>query len=780
MQTITPDKSHQKKQHGETPPLNIALLGNPNTGKTTLFNALTGYKARVGNYSGVTIERREGPLKGVDRQVTLIDLPGTYSLAAHSPDEMVAVKVLLGLGDGDTRPDAVVVVIDASNIERNLFLTTQVLELSIPTIVVLNMTDLAVENGLEIDEKALSRVLGVPVLPVVARTRKGIEQLSDTILACESLKPPEPPQVYSKDLLLERNRLIEEFRSLGLKEVLQGPFLVSRPLVEVDGMVEKALITAGGQGACNAIEGARQRLAANKFQVQAYEATERYRWIRENCSPAIHEKENPKANSSRTDRIDNFLTHRFFGTLTLLILMTTMFQAIYSWSGPLMDLIDGSIGWVGEYITSITSPGPLQSFLVDGVITGVGGILIFLPQICVLFLFIALLEDIGYMARAAYLMDRLLSRVGLSGRSFIPMLSSFACAVPGVMAARSIENRSDRIATILVAPLMSCSARLPVYTLFIAAFVPNQPILGFLNLQGIVLLSMYFLGIFIAIPLTWIFKRTMLKSKTPPFMIELPPYRMPLAGNILHRVYERAGAFVQTAGTIILAVSVIVWALSYYPRPSSVSVQYGVKAVTASQPYLDKANAANLSLNVDLDSIEATSISDLKTEMGEKAPQWLDQWEQDLVLLEVERNGEYIRQSYLGQMGKMIEPVVRPLGWDWRIGMAALASFPAREVVVSTLGIIFNQGGEVDEETNGFIQTLQNATWPDGRKLFNLPVALSIMVFFALCMQCAATIATIRQETNSWRWPLFSFAYMTVLAYVGSMITYHLFSALMG
>jgi ferrous iron transport protein B len=411
----------------------------------------------------------------------------------------------------------------------------------------------------------------------------------------------------------------------------------------------------------------------------------------------------------------------------------------------LMDLIDGGFGALGEMLEASLPPGPLASFLVGGVIAGVGGVLVFLPQILMLFLFIAILEDCGYLARAAFLADRLFSRIGLSGRSFIPLLGSFACAIPSVMATRTISDRRERFVTIMVAPLMSCSARLPVYTLMIAAFIPSTTVAGFLNLQGLVLFAMYLVGPIVAVGVTLLLRMTVLKGPKPVFLMELPPYRLPDWRVVFHRLMERAGLFVKKAGTVILAVSLLIWAASYYPRPAELESQ--VAAPFEAQIAATESAEEVAELEAARDQAVATA---------------------------------YLRQSVLGRMGRMIEPVVMPLGWDWRIGMAVIASFPAREVVVATLGVIFEVGSDADESSSDLQGKLQTATWQDGRNLFTIPVAVSIMVFFALCAQCAATLAVIKRETNSWGWPVLAFAYMTTLAWLGAFVTYHGLGALLG
>jgi ferrous iron transport protein B len=490
-------------------------------------------------------------------------------------------------------------------------------------------------------------------------------------------------------------------------------------------------------------------LAAAGALVPAVEAIARYAWVGRVLEGVVTRTNLHPVTAS--DRIDRVLTHKLWGTLIFVVVMAIVFQSVFRWAGPAMDLIDGGFAALGEMIEGVVREGALRSLLVDGIIAGVGGVLVFLPQIFILFLFLAVLEDCGYMARAAYLMDRLFVRVGLSGKSFIPLLSSFACAIPGVMATRVIENRRDRLTTILVAPLMSCSARLPVYTVLIGAFIPEQGYLGgLLKLQGLTMFALYVLGIVVAAGVALVLKRSLLRGATPPFVMELPAYKWPSPSTVLHRMLDRGWAFVRRAGTLIVAVSIVVWASLYFPHPT------------------DKIEAPFVAHRAELEG----QLAALHSAAPGRA-----EIEEQLASIEGEIAGAYQRQSILGRMGHLIEPVVRPLGWDWRIGAATIASFPAREVVVATLGIIYNLGQDVDleadEDRTRLEAALRGATWEGtDRPVYNVPVALSVMVFFALCAQCAATLVVIRRETNSWRWPIFTFVYMTVLAYLGALITY--------
>jgi ferrous iron transport protein B len=702
----------------------IALVGNPNTGKTTLFNALAGMRQRVGNYPGVTVEKKTGRARHGDLTLDIVDLPGTYSLAPRSPDEMVAVDVILGQQVGEARPDVVVTIVDASNLERNLYLTTQVMELGVPVVVALNMIDVAQAQGLKIDVPRLARQLGVPVVPVQANKGKGLNHLNEAISKAMHEPAPRRTLVFPSAFEEEATKL----RDLLGDSV--PAYLVWRLLLDVGGFTEKRLSGAAIMGQ---VREARQRLANTGCSVPEIEARVRYGWIREAVAGCI---ERPATRPvTWTDRLDRVLTHKVWGTLFFLLMMFLVFQAIFTWARPLMDLISDGQGWLADTLQSNLPSGPLRSLLVDGVVKGVGSVLVFLPQIVILFGFIAILEDCGYMARAAFLVDRIMARCGLNGKSFIPLLSSVACAVPGIMAARVIENRRDRLATIIVAPLMSCSARLPVYLLLIGVFFSEAQGYGWW-VPGLVMFAMYAIGLVTAPLVALCLKRSFLRGETPAFAMEMPLYKWPQWRTVMHRMTGSAWMFVQRAGTMILATMIIVWALLYFPgtHPDGGTFEDRIE-VLESEP----AGTADAQIN--------------------------------------KLRREWSEQSWLGQLGKAIEPAVKPLGWDWRVGMAALASFPAREVMVGTLGLIYNQGkGEADDQhyRQSLGDALREAKRPDGEGAFTAPVALSVMVFFALCCQCVSTLVVIRRETNSWRWPIFTFVYMTTLAYVGALIVFQI------
>ncbi|CAN5204843.1 ferrous iron transporter B [soil metagenome] len=649
-----------KTQKGMT----IALAGNPNAGKTTLFNVLTGLKQKVANYPGVTVERKEGVWKFGEKSARLIDLPGLYSLDATSLDEQIARDVLTGKMANLPKPDAIIAVVDATNLERNLYLVTQLIEFGIPIIAVLTMVDVFEKQKHEIDAKKLSEFLNVPVVSVTASSGRGIETLSETVLKAVNTTPKIP--------------------------------------FELNGNTETD----------NAKIFARYNFISNAVQESV--------------------KHNDLAEHNISEKIDRVLTHKFFGLLILVTILLVVFQTIFSWAELPMNLLESGFGTLGEFAKTNLPEGALADLIVDGIIAGVGGVLVFLPQILLLFLFISLLEDTGYMARAAFLLDKLMSKFGLHGKAFLPLMSSFACAIPGIMATRTIENPKDRLATILIAPFMSCSARLPVYTLMIATFFAGRTVFGFVSLGAVLMLAMYSLGIIVAIIAAFILKKTLLKSETPPFVMELPPYRLPNFRTVFQNMFQRAGLFLKRAGTVILAISIILWALTYFPRSTS-EVPNSVAVVSDESCQCDTENA-------------------------KKAEQ--------------EKQSLALQNSYAGRLGHAIEPAIAPLGFDWKIGVALIASFAAREVLVSTLSIIYNVGKDADAENSTLTQAIRDAKRADGSKVWTPLTALTLMVFFVLAMQCMSTVAIVRRETNSWAWTLFMVGYMTVLAYAASFLTY--------
>lgn len=719
----------------------IALIGNPNTGKSTLFNALTGLRQKVGNYPGVTVEKHVGTLQLDSQTVTLIDLPGTYSLSAQSPDEMVVVDVLCGEVSVSERPNVILVVIDASNARRNLYLASQLLELGLPVVIAMNMTDLAEANGTLLDVTSLEASLEVPVVPIVAASGKGLDQLKARLK--ESIDDFTLPDLNLLPTIKQASlELADELVGLGYQV---APYEVERALIDQDGYAEERIATRFGNEAIAKLLERRQQLS-NGPTLSVIDARTRYGWVNDVVSKA--ETSDSAALESKkmtlSDRIDQFVSHPILGSLLFLFVMMMVFQSVFAWASPLMDWMDGTTASLSAWLEAHLPEGALTSLLVDGIIAGVGSVVIFLPQILILFAFIIILEDSGYMARAAFLMDRLMRGVGLSGRSFIPMLSSFACAVPGIMATRVISDRRDRIATMLAAPFMTCSARLPVYALLIAAFIPQKSWLGgAVNLQGLVLLGLYLAGIIGGILTALLLKRTILKGPTPTFLMEMPPYRLPNLRSVLIKLWERGSIFLRRAGTVIFTVAVIVWALAYFPHPETLHADFEMQREV-------------------LQTQQASVETDVQTQIE---------------ALDKQEAAAYLEQSYLGRIGQFIEPVFSPLGWDWKISAAVLAAFPAREVVIAVLGTIYALGSDVAEDDQGLISRLQTATHDNGELVFNLPMAIGLMVFFALCLQCAATLAIIRRETGGWSLPILAWTYMTTLGYLFALLIYQVGSA---
>jgi len=716
--------------------LTIVLAGNPNAGKTTLFNTLTGLRQRVANYPGVTVERKEGTWALVVQGTAtppparVIDLPGLYSLDAASVDEKIARDVLTGKMPGLDAPDVIVAVVDATNLERNLYLTTQLLEYGRPLVVALTMVDLAQRRDIEIDAEQLSRSLGVPVITVVAAQRRGIEALAAAVIKTAGNTGPGAGWSLSEAAESELRSLAEEE---GAEEASGA-----RHTAVSDLYGEELPANTERRGA---VERARLRLAEADQKWWQEPLLARYEWIERIAAECVHLKGEDKS-SKATERIDHIVTHKLYGPIVLIAIMLLVFQTIFSWAALPMDLIDKGFGTLGNLVRGIMPAGLLTDLLVDGIIAGVGGVLVFLPQILLLFFFITILEDTGYMARAAFLMDRLMRGVGLHGKAFMPLLSSFACAIPGIMATRTIENPKDRFATIMIAPFMSCSARLPVYALLIAAFFSTQKVFGIISVGALMIVSMYLLGIIVAVCVAWILKHTILKAPPPPLVLELPPYRVPNFLTLAQTIWSRGWLFVRRAGTVILAISIILWVLVTFPRSQAPANQSPLAAETAQQTQQGDQREG-----------EAASASNQNRQ-------------------ESEETGEQIRNSFAGRAGRFIEPVIAPLGFDWKMGIGLISSFAARETLVSTFSIVYNVGSDEDEGSPSLIDAVRNARRPDGTPAWTPLVAVSMMVFFVLACQCMSTIAVVRRETNSWRWPLFMVGYMLVLAYIASLITF--------
>jgi len=691
--------------------LRVALVGNPNTGKSTLFNALTGMRQRVGNYSGVTVERVEGRYRdAAGHPVSVLDLPGTYSLSANSPDEEIALAVLQGRAAGVELPDVVVVVADAQNLERNLFLASQVLELGLPAVVALNQVDAALAAGIRVDPVELTLELGAPVVATVATRGEGLELLKQAIGRAVDLPPAGRRFELEPEAAAVLRPLEECLVRGGLNPSAAG--MEALRLLAVN-TIGPHLAHVAGLGA--AMERAHAAAEAAGISARSLEAEARYGWI-----AGVVERTTTRTATGRkslTDRVDAVALHRVWGPVIFVLLMALVFQSIFSWAEPLIGMVESLFNGVGGAVGSMLPQGDLRSLVVDGVIAGVGSVLVFLPQITILFLFIGILEDSGYMARAAFIMDRFMRSVGLHGRSFIPLLSGYACAVPGVMSTRTIENPKDRLATILVLPLMSCSARIPVYTLLIGAFIPPVAVAGIFNLRGVMLLAMYLLGTLSALGMAAVFKKTLLKGRARPLIMELPPYRLPSPRSLAMSVGHRAWMFVRRAGTVILSLSIVLWALATYPKSHA-------------------------------------------------APGTPDTAAQE----------QQLAHSTLGRLGQVIEPAVRPLGYDWKIGVGIVSSFAAREVFVSTMGTIYGVGS-TDETSGALREKLQRERNPvTGAAAYTPLVAVGLMVFYVFALMCMSTVAVVVRETGGGRtgmkWAAFQFAYMLALAYGAAFVVY--------
>jgi ferrous iron transport protein B len=762
-------------------PAYIVLTGNPNCGKTTLFNALTGLRAKVGNYAGVTVERKEGRLLGVpaDANIRVLDLPGTYSLSPNSLDEQISRDVLLHRLPELPAPDVIVIVVDASNLQRNLYYATQVVELGHRTIIALNMVDVAEANGQHIDEQKLSELLGVPVQPIVASNGTGVPELKQRMVAMANagqafrLSPSSAPtKIPDRDArptlfcqlpgpfhieaTILADLLADEFKERRLQATAEALLLLSN---------EKALASSTShysQKIQDAVAAARKRLEAQNIDWRGAPIEWRYARVAEIQVAATTEVAPP--GETLSDRLDRVLTHKLWGTIIFVAIMATMFQSIFTFAHYPMEALQAGIDWLGKTVGHLIPPGDLNSLIVDGAIAGVGAVIVFLPQILLLFLFIGFLEDTGYMARAAFLMDRLMSKVGLHGKSFIPMLSSYACAIPGIMATRTIETPKDRLTTILVAPLMSCSARLPVYALLIGACIPNIRVLGFFKLQGLTMLAMYLLGTVVALLMAWLFKKTLLKGETPMLIMELPPYKRPLLRVVTRHMWDRSRLFLRRAGTVILAINILLWFLATYPKDSRIDSTYDqarLEQVAKIRPQVkDPAEVRQAIRDLKADpkqtSVEAEAVN-------------------SIAALDREEAGAKLRNSFAGRMGRAIEPLIRPLSFDWKIGIGIISSFAAREVFVSTMSTVYNVGASEEEGGNTkLFETLRQQRRENGSLVYTPLTAITLMVFYVFALQCVSTVAVVRRETNSWKWPLFQWLYMGVLAWGLAFATFHL------
>ena len=697
--------------------LKVALVGNPNTGKSTLFNLLTGLNQKIANFPGVTVDKKTGTYKlPTGQEAQLIDLPGAYSLYPKSKDEAMLLEVLADTKN-EIYPDVVVFIADATNLKRNLLLFSQVADLKLPTIIALNMMDLAKRGGVHIQIDKLAQKLGVRVVPISARNSDGIDTLKLAISETSSLATQTDTIDFSE--FLNPVALQELQTELGVKEPYEA-VLLAHQYGQTSFLSTKqkeyigAWVTAHG---------------FKSQDLQAKETIARYNAINEVLFDTVKTDIQPLG-ESYSNRIDRVLTHKFWGLGIFMLILFTIFQSIFSWSAYPMSLIEDAFVWLGNTAHQLLPTGQLTNLVVDGVLSGLSGVLVFIPQIAILFAFIAILEDTGYMARVTFMMDRIMRKVGLNGKSVVPLIGGLACAVPSIMSARNIENWKDRIITILVTPLVSCSARLPIYTLLISLVVPDYRILGILNMQGLTLMAMYVISLVSAVLVAWVLKLIIKARERGYFIMELPVYRMPRWKNVGYTMYDKVKAFVFEAGKVIVAISIILWVLaSYGPgnRFALIDEQFANPKYTQQ---FSPQQVANLKASARLEN------------------------------------------SYAGVLGKSIEPIIKPLGFDWKIGIALITSFAAREVFVGTMATLYSAQGD-GSRTESVRDRMAEARNPDtGELVFTLPVAFSLMIFYAYAMQCMSTLAVVYRETKSWKWPLIQLVYMTAMAYVASLLVY--------
>jgi ferrous iron transport protein B len=698
----------------------IALVGNPNSGKSSLFNHLTGLNQKIGNFPGVTVEKKSGTSLLPNGQVVeIIDFPGIYSIYPRSLDEQIVSEVLLDHHSAST-PDKVVVIADATNLKRGLLLATQIIDMGLPTILALNMMDLAVKAGISYDFNALSKKLGVPVVAINARNGVGLEdlkrQMSKTVV-------PSTSTIFN--VWPEAQKPVKELRStLGVDNDYEAYLFLEQP----------QSLNFLGKEKQKVVDGIRSGHGFFPGKFQGAETIHRYSYIQDLLNTVVL-KSSDHSWKKYSVQIDQIVTHKVWGYLIFLGILFLIFQAIFAWATVPMDYIDSTFAFISSYLHSILPDQKLTSLLADGVIPGIGGIVIFVPQIAILFAFISILEESGYMARVVFLMDKVMRKFGLNGKSVVPLMSGVACAIPAIMATRTIDNWKERTITILVTPLMSCSARLPIFTILIALIVPNQTALGFFNLQGIALMGLYLLGFLAAIGSAWVMKQLIRVKERSYLIMELPTYRIPKWSNVGFTIVEKTKAFVLEAGKIILAISIILWVLASFGPGKSF----------------------------------------------ENAREIVIQESQNLRLTEQGLNDRVaaykLEHSYAGVIGKAIEPVIKPLGYDWKIGIALITSFAAREVFVGTIATIYSIGSVSEDDSSTIKERLKAEVNPEtGGPRYTPAVGLSLLVFYTFAMQCMSTLAVVYRETKGWKWPLIQLTYMSVLAYVSAFAVFQLFS----
>jgi ferrous iron transport protein B len=687
----------------------IALVGNPNSGKTSLFNALTGLRQKVANYPGVTVDVKQGIARHNGDSFRIIDLPGTYSIYPKTEDERIVNDVLLNKDHPD-HPDGIIVVADGSNLKRNLLFCSQIIDMGIPVVIALTMQDILEKEGVKLDLDILSEKMGVPVVAINPRKLTGIDQLREKL----------GQEFGKRDELIYRNLpLDQEFLSESRK--LFPHATDYQILLYATAANQKNGTYAPSKEKLQALN---EKYGLNFASMQGKETLDRYRIIDDIIKTSIDESRRKPRKT--TDRLDKILTNRFLGPIILMAVLFVIFQFVFALAEYPMQWVEAGTAFTSDFFRSTLPPGWGTDLLIEGIVAGLGGIIVFIPQIAILFGFLTILEDTGYMARISYITDRVMKTIGLSGKSVIPMMSGLACAIPAIMATRSIENWRNRLVTILVTPFMTCSARLPVYALLISVGIPNIKYFGIVNLQGLVLLAMYLLGIGMSMLVAYVFKFIIKSRQNSIYVMELPTYRAPRWRNVLVTMYERSKIFVVEAGKVIMVISVILWALASY-GPADIG----------------------------MGDVSATAATEQSTP-GEAA-------------------GKELKASFAGQLGRAIEPVIEPIGFDWKMGIAVITSFAAREVFVSTMATIYS----VDADEENF-QTVRQAMLSDldasGEKLYSVATVLSLLVFYAFAMQCMSTLAVVKRETKTWKWPVVQFVYMTAIAYVASFVTFQLFS----
>ncbi|MFT5048715.1 MAG: ferrous iron transport protein B [Chlamydiales bacterium] len=692
----------------------IAVTGNPNTGKTTLFNRLTGSHVKVANYAGVTVDRTDGTTSlPVHGDVGVFDLPGTYSLSARSEEEQIAISALAGVPPY-AAPDMALVVVDGTQLARNLYLVLQVIELDLPVVVAVNMVDAVEAQGQRFDFEALQRELGVPVVGISALKGLGLDELKSALAAVlEDPSRGRPGWRWQP----REPELLEHIAAIGEAMPEAWTRGLSAGSARRDAFALWAMLSIDDDDELTGIPERLRALVRDRHEQARTQGRElhdqviagRFGWIDERSPAFLHDAQPGTSGStrgkSRTDRIDSVLLHPIAGFAIFLLAMGVVFQSLFSWADPLIGLIESGIALLSGGVEAVLPASLFRDFLTQGLLAGVGSVIVFLPQILLLFFFLGIMEDTGYMARVAFLMDRVMKSLGLHGRAFVPMLTSFACAIPAVMATRTMERRRDRFLTMMVVPLMTCAARLPVYTLVIGALFPPSKVFGFLPVQGLLMIGMYLFSTVIALLCAAVLGRTLLKGPTVPLILELPPYRAPHWATVLRSMWRKGHVFLSEAGRVILVCTIALWLLLSFPNRS-----------------------------------EDPSVR--------------------------------LRESYAGQLGRAIEPTIAPLGFDWKIGVGLIGAFAAREVFVSTMGIVYGIGDDVDEDSVTLREKIRNETHADGRPVYTPLVGLSLLIFFALACQCMSTLAAVRRETATWRWPVFLFVYMTGLAWVASFAVY--------